>query len=91
MIKYRTGGSGKEIEALEVVRETDHYITFVAEWWHRKSEQREKKETSHSKWFDTWEEAHAFLLERARKRVFDCEGSLHRAHERLRSVEAMKP
>lgn len=92
MIKYRTGGSGREqIEALEVVKETAHYVTFVAEWGHRKSEHREKKDSGYYKWFDTWEEAHAYLLERAQGSVRNCSLSLDRARERLRRVEAMKP
>ncbi|AVG17066.1 hypothetical protein CFN79_15060 [Chromobacterium vaccinii] len=42
------------------------------------------------KYFDTWEEAHAALLERAHKRVTVCERTLVEARQFIVKVEAMR-
>jgi len=60
MIKYRTGGwneNGQLIEAIECERETETSV------WIRGG--RQLKRTSFINFFDTWEDAKQFLLDKA--------------------------
>jgi hypothetical protein len=87
MIKYRT--SWNEIEALEVLRETNAQVVRAV--GSHASERREAKRSEYYNWFDTWEDAHAFLIERAEAEVQALRGRLEQAKGRLGNIKGMRP
>jgi uncharacterized protein involved in exopolysaccharide biosynthesis len=87
MIKYRT--SFNEIEALEVSRETKTQVVRVI--GSHATERREAKRSEYYSWHDTWEDAHAFLIERAEAEVQALRGQLEQAKGRLGNIKGMKP
>jgi hypothetical protein len=87
MIKYRTAWN--EIEALEVLRETNSQVVRAV--GSNAIERREAKRSEHYNWFDTWGEAHAFLIERAEAEVQTLRNKLEQAKGRLGNIKGMKP
>jgi hypothetical protein len=87
MIKYRTVFN--EIEAVEVLRETKTQV--VRAIGRHATERREAKRSEHYNWFDTWGEAHAFLIERAEAEVQALRNRLEQAKGRLGNIKGMKP
>ena len=85
MIKYRIRFD--EIKAIEVLRETDKQVVLLV----GKTEHRENKVSGWSTWHDTWEDAHAFLVEEAEKKVNSIRLQLDRAKGRLGQIKGMKP
>ena len=61
-LKFRVSGYSWrfEIDVLEITRESDHSIWFKRE----NGEYMERKNTSENKHFDSWEDAHSYLLGR---------------------------
>ena len=93
MIKYRVtwGLDGDVIREVEVSRETPKFVVLVGERWGEKKESRYAKRGRYDNFFDTWEEAHQFLLDRATIRFRSAQVVLERAQENLKRIEAMKP
>jgi hypothetical protein len=87
MIKYRTAWN--EIEALEVLRETNSQVVRAV--GSHAIERREAKRSEHYNWHDTWEDAHAFLIERAEAEVQTLRNQLEQAKGRLGNIKGMKP
>jgi hypothetical protein len=75
------------IEAFKVTRETAKQVCYT--WKGR--ERREAKRSDWQNWFDTWKEAHQFLLEQARQDIGKAKDELRRAHNDLVEIESMKP
>jgi poly(3-hydroxyalkanoate) synthetase len=81
--KFRTGGFGRQlIEAVEVERETDSSVWIKGN--------RNAKITSYHKYWDSWEEAHAYLLERADRSLQDARRALERAQGEYGNIKGMK-
>lgn len=87
MIKYRTRFD--KIEALEVERETAKQVFLPAKNGRRAF--RENKESYWSKWHDSWEAAHAFLVARAERDVENLRMRLEQAKGKLGQIRGMKP
>lgn len=82
IIKYRTGGFGKDpIERVEVERETEHCI------WVNGS--RQKKYSSWYKYFDSWCAAHAHILGKAERSLAVAHVSLEKAQDELAAIRAI--
>lgn len=82
MVKYKTDGYGKNlIEEVEVVKETKKQLVIKQydEWRKKHFETRTAKISSYCQYHDTWEDAHAFLLGKAEKRVESARSALERA------------
>ncbi len=79
-----------EIEARKVVRETKHRIWFISSWRGKDSERSENKRSTDQNWFDTWEDAHAFLVEKAQQKVENLRLQLERAKGELGQIKGMK-
>ena len=86
MIKYRTRFN--EIEAFEIVRETENQVILMLD---NGRENRSNKVTDLTNWFDTWEEAHAFLVDQAQRDVDSLRMRLTQANGRLGQIKGMKP
>lgn len=85
MIKYRTRSD--KIEALEIERETDKQVVLPAKNGCRSY--RENKVSDWSNWHDTWEAAHAFLVEKAERDIDSLHTRIERAKERLERIKGM--
>lgn len=94
MIKYRASKlfSG-EIQALEVVKETPKRIRYLEPNFinpEKTHERLEAKESGYHCWFDTWEEARLWLVEKASLRVDSAKSELLRAWKILRRAKGME-
>lgn len=87
MIKYRTRFD--KIEALEVERETDKQVVLPARDGCRSC--RENKVSDWSRWHDTWEAAHAFLIAEATREVESLRMRLEKAKGKLGQIKGMTP
>ena len=70
MKKYRV--KWQEINEYEVVKETPKQIVFLEPGWNDKTtfkESREAKKSGYQNWFDTWEQAHDFLVEASKRKI----------------------
>ena len=85
MFKYRT--SWDVIERREVVREAEKVVFLM--WGKR--EVREAKRSDYQNWFDTWQEAHDFMVDLAEGRVEKAQVTLQRAYDKLERIKEMKP
>lgn len=83
MIKFRTGGWGnKLIESVEIDRETETSI-FIGKT-------RNAKRSSWCSYFDTWEDAHAYLLKKAENAVASARRQLEEANGKLGNIRGLK-
>jgi len=86
MIKYRTYFD--KIETVEVLRET--ISSVYVQTGSKKGERREAKRSSFYNYFDTWQEAHAFLVLRAEIAVDGARSRLENEERRLGQIRGMK-
>jgi hypothetical protein len=77
-----TGGWGKEIEAVEVERQTDNSVWIDG--------RRIKKMSNWKKYHDTWVKAWEYLLSVAQGRVEGAEIQLVSAEEYLKKIEGLR-
>jgi electron transfer flavoprotein alpha subunit len=77
------------IAEMEVLRETAQCV-YVAETRFRRPERREMKETDFHRIHDSWEEAHAHLLERAERALINARQALQQAQDVLGNVKGMR-
>jgi hypothetical protein len=90
MKKYRTGGWGKElIEEVEVERETEQCV-WIKRYPTSKEASRHAKRSSYDNFFDTWEEAHAYLREQRLLAVESAKRQLVGAEKLLANIDALK-
>lgn len=92
MIKYKTRNK-TDIEAVDVVRETEKCVFVPSVSWGRKwdgkSVSREAKISEYSRYHDTWEEAHVYLLNKLDMRTELLRQRLESAEYDLSYVRAM--
>jgi hypothetical protein len=81
MIKYRTRWSDK-IEIVTVDRETENSIWSAG--------QRSAKRSSYANYWDSWTEAHHFLLEKAEQEVNYARMKLERVKGTFGNIKGMK-
>jgi hypothetical protein len=86
MIKYRTGGLGSLIEAVEVEKETEKCVWIKYKYETR----REAKGSGYRCYFDAWEAAHAYLLQKAENECAGCRRRLEEANGHLGNIKGMK-
>ncbi len=92
MEKFKTT-YGDTITKHEVVKETEKQIVFIHKWLdfnnvQRSKEIRESKETSYTKWHDTFEDAKNYLIEKAEKNIKNLEFQLSKAKEMLLRIKS---
>lgn len=74
------------IRAVEVLKETDKTLTITSEFWPKPSRVHKA-----NRYFPTWEEAHAQLLDDQTKRVESLRLRLEAENGRLGQIRGMKP
>ena len=89
MIKYRVCYG--QIKAMEVLRETKSSVFLPSQSWVNgtRVERREAKSSSVSAWFDSWEEAKQYTVDRAKREIESAEWSLARKKKELERVMAL--
>lgn len=91
MIKFyaQERTSGSTITRVEVARETDMFVVLEGQYRNRpgKWTHREKKEGAY---FDTWKEAHEFILRQAEHRMDKAYEEYMAADRSFAKVQAMK-
>lgn len=83
MIKYVAGWWRGRIKTVEVERETESSVWING--------RRNAKLNNYKNYFDTWEEAHSYLMEKAQRKVNEARKSLEQANSELGTVKGMKP
>jgi len=90
---WKTGGFfGKFIEPIEAVKETDKQVVYLRPnpcMPGTVTEQRSPKRGQHDNFFNSWDEAKAFLVENAGSEVKRCEENLQRAQAKLQQMEEL--
>ncbi len=89
MKRYQTTHWEIKIREIEVLRETDSFV-FLADEYDRRKERREAKNSHYCFWYKTWEEAYAYLLQRAKDRISFCKSELEKRTNELRIIENMQ-
>jgi hypothetical protein len=82
MIKFKTGGGRNLIEPVEVEKETASSVWING--------RRNNKRSGYDSYFDTWEEAKAYLLEQAERKVAGRRRSLEAANGELGNIRGLK-
>ena len=85
MKMYRVGYSGPKIEEREVIRETESCVFFASSLYAT----REIREAKRDTWFQTWDEAHAFILQRANDRANATQQQLVRDLAQVEKIKTM--
>ena len=86
MIKYRA--LDNRIEAVEIIRETTKQIVRRGDF--SVGEYRENKVSIWWNWFDTWDEAHEFIVSIAESKVASLCRQLEQANVALGQIRVMK-
>ena len=86
MMEVMFRARGNRIEPLTVVRQTEKMVVLPF----GKSTRKEAKRTGWGSWHDTWEEAHAFLLERAERKLESIRYQLQQAQGEYGNIKGMK-
>lgn len=84
---YRIHDWKPQIDAVEVVKWTAHFVTYIDREYSKPTERRAAKD---GRWFGTWEEAHAKLLKRSEDEVRRSEEHLQRVRTQLGNVRSLK-
>jgi len=83
MQKFRTGGYGnKLIESVEIDRETESSV-FIGK-------NRNAKRSSYHNYFDTWDDAKAFLLKNAEDEAASIRRQLEVANGKLGNIRGLR-
>lgn len=91
MIKFRTtshGSSMAKIEPIEVIRETEKMVVIIGNGWSNK-EYKQAKRSDFQNFFDTWDEAHQFLVISAENLVAAAEKRLSYCKTNLDKVKGL--
>ena len=91
MIKYRVCNSfvTPEIVKVEILKETEKMVVLPEKNYKGKNF-KESKYSEYRCYFDTWEEAKVFLVQKAESNVKAAKGRLARAVADLEVIAAMK-
>lgn len=81
-----------DVKEYEVVKETEKTVTIksVNSWSEKTVELREFKNARGHSYHDTFEEAHALVLERAREKVAQAKNQFQRARDEYGNIKGMK-
>lgn len=85
---YRIDSYGIKITAVEVVKETAQFVTFLEKGWDDKMRERRTSKLGH--FFDTWAEARDHMLDQYARRVESAKYSLNQARTQLGMIKSLK-
>lgn len=82
MLSYR-----KPIEKVEVVSETEQFVTYIQQYEYSKPQkEKSSKRSQHASFFDTYDEAKSFLITYLKAKVIDAQSNLDREKATLKRV-----
>jgi hypothetical protein len=81
MFKYKTGST--KIEKVEVAGETDHFVKLL-------NGRKEAKRSDWSNYFDSFDNAKNYLLEKAERKVSSLRRQLESANGELGQIKGIK-
>jgi hypothetical protein len=88
---FRTSDWGAErIKRVKVIKATAKTVVFEDDWMGKTIQQTERRETVNHGIFDTWQEAHAWLLARAENSLNDARRRLEQAQGLYGNIKGMK-
>ena len=91
MIKYRTNYGNTKIDKVDVLRETPKFVVIQTKNFTGSTrEDRESKSSSYHNYFDTWEEAHNHILNKAQRTVDSLRLRLESAKGELGNIKGLK-
>ena len=91
MIKYKASTWKSTIEAVDVVNETSKFVTIECNTVFGKSTRREAKESAYYRYFDSWDEAHQYHVDRLTSSIAATEAKLKQLKDELSSIAEMVP
>ena len=87
MKKYRTGRFGDNpIEEIEISKETDKSVWTIEEWGGKKRKSRCLKKSDWHQYWNTWQEAKDFLMDKALKRIDSAKSNVLLAESYLEKI-----
>lgn len=92
---YKVSGHRQQISPVEIEKNTDHFV-FVRDPYGYGTEKAKAKvvrlaiRSECGAYFPTWEDAHAYVLERAERSVRDSRLRLEQANGHLGNVKGLK-
>lgn len=86
--KYKTNYSSNKIERVEIVRETAKQVVLLR---YDGKERREAKESDWGSYFDTWEEAHSYLMGKWERKIKHARAHLESIKGTYGNIKGMKP
>lgn len=84
MKKFRTWHD--QIEEIEVIRETEKFVVVPSGL---KGERRDAKRSEYTNYFDTWQEAKDFLIDREKTAIIKLVDEVKRHQETLQKIEEL--
>lgn len=88
-IKYRTG-FGCEIEEIEIIRETAKQVVYVVEGYKGVSNEiRSNKKSKYENWFNSFNEAKDYLINKYETRILGCKTRLAGNEHSLMTVKGL--
>lgn len=95
LTKYRACAGNARIDVIEVIKESEQAI-WLPMWQidtmaNTGPGRRTAKRSNYDNYFDTWAEAHAFLMQEAASRVLAARRELEEARSHEGNVKGMKP
>lgn len=90
MIKYKLETYSGKIEAVNVVKETEKFITCTYSYCGREHQRRVGKDGAYEKYFDSWSEAKDNHVSSCESRLLSAELALQSAKEKLEKALSME-
>jgi hypothetical protein len=92
MIKFKVCPYSHTITKVEVARESADFVTIEGEGlsWGGQKEKWKRREKKAGVYFDSWQEAHEFLLRQASDRLDSLNMQARGALKKLELIKAMK-
>jgi len=90
MKMYTTSRFDNKIEEIEATRTTAKSVWYMGDSWGKTEERRAARQSSYERYFDTWEEAHAYLLGRTERALAQARRQLQNAQGEHGNVKGMK-
>jgi hypothetical protein len=93
--KWKTSAFGVWIEPVECVKETEKQLVLRVKQWTRAGEperfyERRVSKISSDRYFDSWDEAKAYLLERAQTQLVGAQRALQHRQDELGNIKGLK-
>ncbi len=79
-----------DIEVVDYVHATPHFVTYLYSWSNDQKARSERKEARAGSFFATWEEARTYLRDKAAARLESAIDAVNNYSKRLAEIDAMK-